>query len=42
MVDPSIADLQPVAVTARVQKVARLPRGYQVTLEGVQRVLRST
>jgi ATP-dependent Lon protease len=38
VVDPSIADLQPVAVTARVQKVARLPRGYQVTLEGVQRV----
>ncbi len=38
VVDPSIADLQPVAVTARVMKVARLPRGYQVTLEGVQRV----
>jgi ATP-dependent Lon protease len=38
VVDPAIADLQPIAVTARVQKVARLPRGYQVTLEGVARV----
>jgi ATP-dependent Lon protease len=38
VVDPAISDLQPVAVTARVQKVARLPRGYQVTLEGVARV----
>src|SRR5688500_2014319 len=38
VVDPVIADLQKIAVTARVQKVARLPRGYQVTLEGVQRV----
>ena len=38
IVDPTLADLQPIAVIARVQKVARLPRGYQVTLEGVQRV----
>jgi len=38
VVDPAIADLQPVAVIARVQKVARLPRGYQATLEGVSRV----
>ena len=38
VVDPNIADLQPIAVLARVQKVARLPRGYQATLEGVSRV----
>jgi ATP-dependent Lon protease len=38
VVEPTLADLQPIAVTARVQKVARLPRGYQVTLEGVARV----
>jgi ATP-dependent Lon protease len=38
VVDPAISDLQPIAVVARVQKVARLPRGYQATLEGVARV----
>lgn len=38
VVDPGLADLHSVAVIARVQKVARLPRGYQVTLEGLQRV----
>src|SRR5438105_14167802 len=38
VVDPTISDLQPIAVIARVQKVARLPRGYQATLEGVSRV----
>ncbi len=38
VVDPSIADLHGIAVLARVQKVARLPRGFQVTLEGLERV----
>jgi ATP-dependent Lon protease len=38
IVNPTIADVQPIAVTARVQKVVRLPRGYQITLEGIQRV----
>ena len=38
VVDPTLSDLQPVAVLARVQKVARLPRGYTATLEGVGRV----
>ncbi|HEY4222939.1 MAG TPA: LON peptidase substrate-binding domain-containing protein, partial [Myxococcota bacterium] len=38
VVDPAVSDLQPVAVLARVQKVARLPKGYQAVLEGVSRV----
>ena len=38
VVDPGLADLQPLAVLARVQHVQRLPRGYQVTLEGKERV----
>ena len=38
VVDPTLADLQPLAVVARVQRVQRLPRGYQVTLEGKARV----
>ncbi|MBI1945270.1 MAG: endopeptidase La [Deltaproteobacteria bacterium] len=38
VVDPTLADLQPLAVVARVQRVQRLPRGFQVTLEGKARV----
>jgi ATP-dependent Lon protease len=38
IVDPTHADVQPLGVLARVQHVQRLPRGYQVTLEGKERV----
>jgi ATP-dependent Lon protease len=38
VVDPTMSDLQPIGVIARVQRVSRLPRGYQVTLEGQRRV----
>jgi len=36
--DPSFEDLHPVAVLARIAKVQRMPRGYQVTLEGLSRL----
>jgi ATP-dependent Lon protease len=36
--DPGFTDLHEVAVVARISKVQRMPRGYQVTLEGVSRV----
>ncbi len=38
VVEPTLADVQAIAVVARVRRVQRLPRGYQVTLEGVARV----
>ena len=38
VVDPAVTDLHEIAVVARVQKVQRMPRGYQVTLEGVGRI----
>jgi ATP-dependent Lon protease len=37
-VEPTIEDLYDVAVVARMQKAQRMPRGYQVTLEGLSRV----
>ncbi len=36
--DPGFADLHQIAVVARIAKVQRMPRGYQVTLEGLSRV----
>ena len=36
--DPCLADLHEVAVVARIAKVQRMPRGYQVTLEGLARI----
>ena len=36
--DPEFKDLHPIAVLARVAKVQRMPRGYQVSLEGLSRV----
>lgn len=36
--EPSMADLYDVAVLARISKVQRMPRGYQVTLEGLARL----
>ena len=36
--DPVLADLHEIAVVARIAKVQRMPRGYQVTLEGVARI----
>ncbi len=36
--DPAKDDLHDIAVVARVAKVQRMPRGYQVTLEGLSRV----
>jgi ATP-dependent Lon protease len=38
VVDPALQDLHEIATLARVQKVSRLPRGFQVSLEGVERV----
>ena len=38
LVEPGVADLQEIAVLARVHRVARLPKGYQVVLEGLSRV----
>ncbi|OGQ13194.1 MAG: endopeptidase La [Deltaproteobacteria bacterium RBG_16_71_12] len=38
VVEPTLADVQPLGVVARVQRVQRLPRGFQVTLEGKARV----
>lgn len=36
--DPELHDLHEVAVVARIVKVQRMPRGYQVSLEGISRV----
>ncbi len=36
--EPDMADLYDVAVLARIAKVQRMPRGYQVTLEGLGRL----
>ncbi|MDP2339653.1 MAG: endopeptidase La [Deltaproteobacteria bacterium] len=36
--DPGLADLHEIAVLARIAKVQRMPRGYQVTLEGLARI----
>lgn len=36
--DPDLADLHDVTVIARIAKVQRMPRGYQVTLEGLGRL----
>ncbi len=36
--DPGLADLHEIAVLARIAKVQRMPRGYQVTLEGMARI----
>ena len=38
VLDPKLDDLHPVATVARVAKVQRMARGYQVTLEGLSRV----
>ncbi len=38
VLDPKIDDLYPIATVARVAKVQRMARGYQVTLEGLSRV----
>jgi ATP-dependent Lon protease len=38
VVEPGVDDLYPVAVAARMQKAQRMPRGFQVTLEGLARV----
>ena len=38
VLDPTLDDLHSVAVVARVTKVQRMPRGYQVTLEGQSRL----
>ncbi len=38
VVDPGFDDLYPLAVLSRVAKVQRMPRGYQVTLEGLSRL----
>jgi ATP-dependent Lon protease len=38
VVEPGHADLHPIAVAAKLQKAQRMPRGFQVTLEGVSRV----
>ncbi|HEY1097969.1 MAG TPA: LON peptidase substrate-binding domain-containing protein, partial [Myxococcota bacterium] len=36
--DPAFDDLHEIAVVARISKIQRMPRGYQVTLEGLSRV----
>jgi ATP-dependent Lon protease len=38
VLDPRLDDLQPIATVARVAKVQRMARGFQVTLEGLSRV----
>ncbi len=38
VVDPGFDDLHALAVLSRVAKVQRMPRGYQVTLEGLSRL----
>jgi ATP-dependent Lon protease len=38
VLEPRLEDLHPVATVARVTKVQRMARGYQVTLEGLSRV----
>jgi ATP-dependent Lon protease len=38
LVEPALTDLQSIAVLARVHRVARLPKGYQIVLEGLSRV----
>jgi len=38
ILEPGLDDLHPIATVARVTKVQRMARGYQVTLEGLSRV----